>query len=139
MTRAGVECEMRRTLPATLQAAEEFFVDFKQKSQLLYTSKSHFTAELLVREALTNAIVHGCHEDPSKQVRCVLRLTSRRLVIAVEDDGDGFDWRAASCNLAGASDYSGRGLEILRKYGSRVRFKERGNGVTIVKRFTEES
>jgi len=132
---ARVDCEMRKALPATLQAAEEFFIDFQRRSQALLDRSNCFAAELLVREALTNAVVHGCHTDPSKQVRCSLRLKAGRLLIAVEDDGDGFDWRAAWDKLANLSDCSGRGIEILRKYASRVRYNDRGNAVTIIKRF----
>ncbi|MGA3019266.1 MAG: ATP-binding protein [Bryobacteraceae bacterium] len=131
--RAG--CEMRRALPATLQAAEEFFVEFRRKSQALLDRVNCFAAELLVREALINAVVHGCQTDPGKQVRCSLRLTGRRLLLAVEDDGDGFDWREAWGRPAAVSDCSGRGIEILRKYANRVRYNDRGNAVTIVKRF----
>ena len=127
--------EMRQELPATLQAVEEFIVDFRRRSQALLDRVNSFAAELLVREALTNAVVHGCRADPSKQVRCSLRLKGRRLLIAVEDDGDGFDWRAAPANPATWPVSSGRGIEILRKYANRVRYNDRGNAMTIIKRF----
>jgi anti-sigma regulatory factor (Ser/Thr protein kinase) len=136
VTHSGrVDCEMRTALPATLQAVEEFFVEFRRRSQALMDRANCFAAELLVREALTNSVVHGCHADPSKQVRCFLRLKNRRLLIAVEDDGEGFDWRAAWRNTSQFPDCSGRGIEILRKYASRVRYSARGNLVTIIKRF----
>jgi len=133
---ASADCEMRRALPATLQAAEEFFMDFRRRSQVLLGCVNSFAAELLVREALTNAVVHGCRADPNKQIRCSLRLKRRRLLIAVEDDGDGFDWRAAWSHAAELTDCSGRGIEILRKYANRVRYNGRGNAVAIVKRFS---
>lgn len=136
MTPGGrVDCELRTAMPATLQAIEEFFVEFRRRSHALLDRVNCFAAELLVREALTNAVVHGCHADPAKQVRCCLRLKRGRLLIAVADDGDGFDWRAAWSHLATLSDCSGRGIAILRKYANRVRFNDRGNAVTIVKRF----
>lgn len=131
---AAVICEMRMELPATLQAVEEFFVEFRRKSKALLNRVNCFAAELLVREALTNAVVHGCHADPRKQVRCSLRLRDRRLLIAVEDDGDGFDWREAWGRKAEFSDCSGRGFEILRKYAHHVRYNDKGNVVTIIKR-----
>jgi anti-sigma regulatory factor (Ser/Thr protein kinase) len=130
---------MRRELPATFEAAEEFIVDFRRWGQVLLDREIWFAAELLVREALTNAVTHGCHTDPSKQVRCCLRLKSGRLLIAVEDYGCGFDWRAARRSPAALPDCSGRGIEMLRKYASRVRYNDRGNAVTMVKRFCEEN
>jgi serine/threonine-protein kinase RsbW len=136
---ARVECEMRCALPATLKAAEEFIVEFRRQSQALLDREGCFAAELLVREALTNAVRHGCHNDSSKRIRCCMRLKGGRLLITVEDYGCGFDWRAAWSNKAALPDCSGRGIEILRKYASRVRYNDRGNAVTIVKRFGEEN
>jgi serine/threonine-protein kinase RsbW len=127
--------QMRTALPATLQALEGFFLEFRQLIQPLLDRANCFAAELLVREMLTNAVVHGCHADPAKQVRCALRLKRGRLLVAVEDDGEGFDWRAARSHLANLSDCSGRGIEILKTYASRVRYSDRGNAVMIVKRF----
>jgi anti-sigma regulatory factor (Ser/Thr protein kinase) len=129
-----IDCEMRAVMPATLEAIEDFFAEFRVRSQLLLCRSACFAAELLVREALTNAVVHGSHTDPGRQVRCSLRLKGRCLVIAVEDDGDGFDWRAAWKKAAEAGDCSGRGIEILRRYSNRVRYNQRGNVVTMFKR-----
>jgi len=131
---ARVECELRASLPADLQAVEGFFVEFRRRSRTLLNRVNCFAAELLVREALTNAVVHGCHTDPRKQVRCLLRLKGRRLLIAVDDDGEGFDWRAAWSRSAALADCSGRGIELLRTYASHVRYNDRGNAVTILKR-----
>jgi serine/threonine-protein kinase RsbW len=138
MLSSRVDCEMRRDLPATLEAVEQFIVDFRERCQALLDRKSFFGAELLLREALTNAVRHGSHADPAKQVRCRLRIKGGRLLIAVEDYGCGFDWRAAWNCRAALPDCSGRGVEILRKYASRVRYNDRGNAVTIVKRLFEE-
>jgi serine/threonine-protein kinase RsbW len=125
---------MRTVLPASLQALEEFFLEFRRKNRALLDCVNCFAAELLLREALTNAVVHGCQADPRRQVRCVLRLKGRRLLIAVEDDGDGFDWRAARGNVADLPECSGRGMEILHKYANHVRFNGRGNVVVMIKR-----
>jgi serine/threonine-protein kinase RsbW len=130
---------MRCALPATFEAAEEFIVDFRRQSQTLLDREAWFEAELLVREALANAVRHGCHSNPSKRIRCCVRFKGGRLVITVEDYGCGFDWRAAWSNKAAFADCSGRGIEILRKYASRVRYNDRGNAVAIVKRFSEEN
>ena len=129
-----ITCELRMALPATLDAVEEFFVEFRRRSQALMDRADCFAAELLVREALTNAVLHGSHADPDKQVRCYLRLKGRHLLIAVEDEGQGFNWRQAWSHTARFPDTSGRGISILRKYANHVRYNERGNLVMIVKR-----
>lgn len=70
---------------------------FRQCLALLSRANG-FAPELLLREVLTNAVVHGCHTDPRKQVCCSLRVKGGRVLIAVEDTGDGFDWRAGGPN-----------------------------------------
>jgi serine/threonine-protein kinase RsbW len=134
--RSGLE--MRRDMPATFESVEQFIVDFRERCQALLDPKSLFGAQLLLREALANAVRHGSHADPNKQIRCCLRIKGGRLLIAVRDFGCGFDWRRAWDNQAASPDCSGRGIEILRKYSSRVRYNDRGNAVIIVKRFVEE-
>lgn len=131
--RNGVDCEMRASLPATLYAIEEFMAEFGRRSRTLLVRQNCFAAELLVREALTNAVVHGCLENPDKQVRCFLRLRAGRLLIAVADDGEGFDWRKARRTQACIPDSSGRGMEILHRYANHVHFNNRGNVVTMIK------
>ncbi|MEI9974031.1 MAG: ATP-binding protein [Ignavibacteriota bacterium] len=77
--------------------------------------------------------MHGCKADAAKQVRCSLRLRAGHLLIAVSDDGEGFDWRAARSKRAAIPDSSGRGLEILYRYAKQVRFNQKGNVVTMIK------
>jgi anti-sigma regulatory factor (Ser/Thr protein kinase) len=123
---------MRTTMPATLEAVDQFFVELGSRSHAMLEQHNSFPAELLLREALTNAVVHGCGSDPGKQVRCFLRLRASRLLIAVADDGDGFDWHATRGNRADVPDSSGRGMEILNIYASHVRFNKKGNVVTMI-------
>jgi anti-anti-sigma factor len=119
-------------MPATLGAAEESLADFLRESPALDRA-NRFAVELLMREVLTNAVVHGCRTDPEKQVRCRLRIKSGRLLIAVEDDGEGFDWRAARARPVSFTDCSGRGSGILRIYANRVRYNAVGNAVALVR------
>jgi anti-sigma regulatory factor (Ser/Thr protein kinase) len=132
---ARFDCELHRSLAATFEAVEEFFVEFHQHSQAMMERVNCFEAELLVREALTNAVLHGCGADPLKHVRCLLRLRGKRLFIAVADEGAGFDWRAARAKPVEALDCSGRGLQILYRYANQVRFNDKGNLVTMIKDF----
>ena len=46
---------------------------------------------LAVQEALANAVVHGCKNDPSKEVRCRLEhYADGRILIVVRDPGPGY-------------------------------------------------
>lgn len=127
-------CEIRADVPATLVAIEEFLSRFRR-----WRSDSSadfaFPGELLLREALTNAALHGNCGRPGTRVRCVVRLKPGRLVIAVRDEGAGFRWREFWGYAAPVSATCGRGIEIFRHYASGVRFSSRGDGVTLVRRF----
>ena len=130
---------MRTELPATFEAIERVFAEFRGRCDCIRVHKECFQAELLLREALTNAVVHGCRGDRSKSILCTVRVKGARLIIAVEDGGAGFDWRAALSRQADPSACSGRGMEIFRKYATRVRFSEKGNRVTLIKDFKGEA
>ena len=129
------QCEIRKVMAASLKAVDEFALVFRSECNRVMGIDSHFASELLLREALTNAVVHGSSTNPNKCVKCVVRLDHRRLIIAVEDEGEGFNWRAMWTHQAADNACSGRGMEILRCYATRVRFNERGNATTIIRQF----
>ena len=127
--------ELRSFVPASLDAAEAFIARFRGYFDRHGPPGYEFAAELLLRETLTNAIVHGCGLDPAREVLCAVRLDARRLLIAVSDDGGGFDWRTFWRRAPMPEDPSGRGLWIVRKYATRVHFSTHGNAVTVLQRF----
>ena len=52
--------------------------------------------EIAIREVLSNAVIHGNHEDPGKQVSVTCRCSvDGEVLITVRDEGLGFDNRAA--------------------------------------------
>jgi anti-sigma regulatory factor (Ser/Thr protein kinase) len=131
----GPNSDLRSELPATLEAVEAFCLEFRRWLSVACADRDAFSAELLLREALTNSVVHGSAQDPRERISCVVRAKRGRLIIAIRDGGQGFDWRAAWDLRAGAGDTHGRGVEILRRYASAVRFNPAGNSVTLIQRF----
>jgi len=130
-----VRTELRAELPATLDAIELFCAEFRAWRAVSCPGLPAFPVELLLRETLTNSVVHGCAENPSERITCVLRAKPGRLLIAVRSASQGFDWRALWDGVAELTDTRGRGMEILRKYASAVRFNTSGSSVTMTKRF----
>ena len=128
-------CEWRSELPATPEAIEKFCGEFRLWRAASCPEISLFGATLLLREVLTNSLVHGCREDPLRHISAILRVKPGRLVIAIGDEGEGFDWRTERNRRADLADGTGRGMEILRLYANSVRFSGRGNRVTLVKFF----
>jgi len=129
--------QIRAILPATLNSVESIFAEFRRRSKYTLPSKTGFAAELLLREALTNAVIHGSGANPERSVHCAIRMRDRKLIIAVADSGSGFDWRGRCGWTADIASCSGRGLEIFRKFATRVRFSAKGNSVALVKVFEE--
>ncbi|MBS1825945.1 MAG: ATP-binding protein [Acidobacteria bacterium] len=127
---------MEVTLPAIPDRLEPLFVRFRHWCRSIASPADSFAAELLLREALTNAVVHGCKCDPALEVSCRVRINSRRILIGVSDAGGGFDWRAPRHRDESAG--CGRGIDILHLYGSRVRFNNKGNAAFILKRLAKE-
>src|SRR5271165_5029090 len=51
-----------------------------------------FEIETALREALANAIVHGCKNDPTQKVQCCVGCDEEHgMLIVVRDPGNGFD------------------------------------------------
>lgn len=93
-----------------------------------------FPLELLVREGLNNAIIHGCQLNPSRQICCQLERVEDALLLKIEDDGAGFDWQTHLPNNDEETDHeNGRGLQIYRLYSDFVGFNPRGNQVILIR------
>jgi serine/threonine-protein kinase RsbW len=92
-----------------------------------------FEVILLAREALTNAVVHGCRLKATDQVQLVLVREGPQLVMTVTDPGPGFDWRAQRDEPVDPADEHGRGLSIFRCYAAEYSYNDRGNQVTLRK------
>lgn len=93
--------------------------------------------DLALREALANAIVHGCKKDPSKQVQiCVGCDEERGMLIVVRDPGPGFDPADVPSPLVGQNVYSehGRGIFLINELMDEVRFAEGGTEIHMLKR-----
>ena len=94
-----------------------------------------FGVHLAVEEALVNAIRHGNKEDASKQVRVHCRVTADRLLIEIEDEGNGFvPEKVPDCTEEENLEVpSGRGIMLMRNFMTRVEYNEQGNRVLLEK------
>jgi anti-sigma regulatory factor (Ser/Thr protein kinase) len=129
------ECwQWDHTVPARLSSVENVVRDLRAFLTGCCSPRFQFDAELLLREALTNAIEHGCCCNPERRVRCVVRRRAQRLLLGVFDDGPGFDWRACQMTEPALEVPRGRGLPILHLYSNAMRFNAAGNGVVVIRR-----
>ena len=97
---------------------------------------SEFQVELALREALANAIVHGCNNDPSKKVECCVACTeSSDIMIVVRDPGAGFVPSAVPNPLAAENVRSthGRGIYLINQLMDEVSFDRNGTEIRMRK------
>jgi len=97
---------------------------------------SEFQVELALREALANAIVHGCNNDPSKKVECCVACTeSSDIMIVVRDPGTGFVPSAVPNPLAAENVRSthGRGIYLINQLMDEVSFDRNGTEIRMRK------
>jgi|SRR5580658_688071 serine/threonine-protein kinase RsbW len=91
---------------------------------------------LALQEALANAVVHGCGNDPSKNVHCQLKSDSQgRLLIIVRDPGPGMDVGPRDTAKLSPNLYQdhGRGIYLIRQLMDDVRFERRGSEIQMWK------
>lgn len=101
-----------------------------------YDKAAAFAIRLAVEEGMNNALKHGTRMDPAKSVEVELDIDPRRAVVTVTDGGDGFD---PNCVPDPTNDENlrkprGRGLMLMKAYMDEMRFNDRGNQVTMMKR-----
>lgn len=88
--------------------------------------------EMALREALANAVIHGCKDDPSKTIQCCVGCDQERgMLIVVRDPGSGYDPFAIPNPVVGQNIYSshGRGIFLINELMDEVQI---GNGGTEI-------
>ena len=90
---------------------------------------------LAVREAVANAIKHGNRHEAGKRVEILFRLDPRRIVIAVRDQGTGFDFGKQRDPLEPENVFrsNGRGIFFIKSFVDDVTFIRRKGGGTEVR------
>ena len=93
--------------------------------------------ELALTEALSNAVVHGAHSDPTKIVECDVACDEKHgMLIVVRDPGPGFDVGKIPDPCAGENIFSnhGRGIYLINQLMDEVQFHKNGTEIRMIKR-----
>ena len=136
--RAGPCLQTELSLPSEIAAISPFLDKLMlliKKCQCVPGSETD--VEIALREALENAVIHGNHEDPRKQVHVSCRCEADKEVsIAVRDEGHGFDHNAVPDPTAPGAIESphGRGIYLMKALMDEVRFEEGGAVVHLRKK-----
>jgi len=90
--------------------------------------------EVALYEVLANAVIHGNHEDPERQVRVICRCGTDEISIIVRDEVQGFDIGEVPDPTApeNISSSHGRGIYLMRTLMDEVHFE--GGGTVVYMR-----
>jgi serine/threonine-protein kinase RsbW len=96
-----------------------------------------FEIEMALREALVNAVVHGCKGDSAKNVQCCIACDEERgILIVVRDPGPGFDPHTLPSPLKGENLFAshGRGIYLINQLMDEVSFRRGGTEIHMRKK-----
>ncbi|HEV3219509.1 MAG TPA: ATP-binding protein [Candidatus Acidoferrales bacterium] len=100
------------------------------------TQENAFAIETALREALANAVLHGCKADATKQVHCEVSWNDDGgIEILVRDPGEGFDPNSLSDPIRDENlraDH-GRGIYLIRHLMDKVEHLNGGRAIRMRK------
>jgi serine/threonine-protein kinase RsbW len=120
----------------SIEAAENAVIDFARRAGL--TKAASARIGLVVREVVTNAVIHGNQYDVFKKVSLGIRRSATQIAIVVSDEGNGFDPSRIPDPLSpdGLLRPSGRGLLLARALMDELHVQPAdvgGTRITLVK------
>jgi serine/threonine-protein kinase RsbW len=117
----------------TVAAAAAAVGEFISRSGI--SDDAVFGIDMAVREAVTNAVVHGNRQDEKKTVDIVLKSSPDAVEISVHDQGPGFNPEDVPDPTAKENilKTSGRGIFFMRTFMDEVDWSIRPEGGTTVR------
>lgn len=130
-------CKLDVTIPANPNAISGVVDGVMQIArEMKCADGNEYQIELALREALANAIVHGCENDPNKKVECCVACTENSdVMIIVRDPGTGFDPQTVPNPLApeNLNSTHGRGIYLINQLMDEVSFERNGAEIRMRK------
>jgi len=99
--------------------------------------EKEFEVEMALREALANAVLHGCKSDPAKRVECTVACEENDgILIIVRDPGVGFDPLNVKSPIVAENILSdhGRGIFLMNMLMDEVRWERGGTEIHLRKK-----
>jgi len=128
----ALHTRLRIQVPGRLDAISPAVDQVMGVASAMECSKGkEFEIETALREALANAIRHGCGND-----ECVACDEAKGMLIVVRDPGPGFDPGAIPSPTVGQNIYRhhGRGIYLINQLMDEVSFEKGGTEIRMSKR-----
>jgi serine/threonine-protein kinase RsbW len=123
-------------LPSRIEAIGEAAATVTDAARRLgFAEDALFGIELAVREAVTNAVLHGNRQDESVAFEVGVAGTDAGLIVTVRDYGAGFDPSGVADPTEGENilKASGRGILFMRTFMDEVTWEYPAGGGTLVR------
>ena len=116
-----------------VDAAAGAVAEFISRSGI--SEEAAFRIDMAVREAVTNAVLHGNRQEESKPVELTLKSSPDAIEISVHDQGQGFNPKEVPdpTKEENLLKTSGRGIFFMRNFMDEVNWSIRPNGGTTVR------
>jgi serine/threonine-protein kinase RsbW len=124
------------TLPSRIESVEEAAISINQiLSRSGVNEEVSFGVDMAVREAVTNAVLHGNKQDEGKFVHVTTRTSPNSVEISVHDEGEGFNPQDVPnpTESENIMKTSGRGIFFMRTFMNDVEWFIRPEGGTTVR------
>jgi len=117
----------------TVARAADAVAEFVTRSGI--SDEAAYGIDMAVREAVTNAVVHGNQQDEHKAVDLTLKSLPEAVEISVHDQGRGFNPEAVPDPTRDENilKTSGRGIFFMRCFMDEVSWSIRPGGGTTVR------
>ena len=123
-------------LPSRIEAITEASAATAQFARRYGLSEDEaFGLDMAVREAVTNAVLHGNRQSATKKVEVRFKNSPREVEITVRDEGEGFDPGGVPdpTDPQNVLKTSGRGILFMKNFMDEVEWMAHPEGGTIVR------
>lgn len=135
---SDLQVRYEATIPADVQMIDRVVAEVMVLvSESRCVVDKEFEVEIALREALANAVLHGCQCDPTKQVMVWVGCAeSLGILVVVKDPGPGFNPASIPSPVVGENVYlnHGRGIFLINQLMDEVRFENGGTEIHMLKR-----
>ena len=117
---------------ASYTSMEKMCFEVEKFSKEIKFENRGFAMMICLREALTNAIKHGCKNDNSKNILIEVNYERNILQFIIKDEGKGFNWKDDKKSDSNQLKTSGRGRDIIKIYSDEFQYNDIGNEIKIL-------
>jgi serine/threonine-protein kinase RsbW len=136
MSLAVTEQTTELELPSRIESvAEASAAAAKVVSRSGLGEDAAFGIDMAVREAVTNAVLHGNRQDETKTIDVSMTVSPGAFEIMVRDRGEGFDPESIPdpTDSQNVLKTSGRGIFFMRTFMDEVTWSRHPEGGTVVR------